>query len=473
MQRNRSANGGGVSVCLESLESRRLLAGHIDPVIEWDNVLIDTLRADTTRAGPGFSSRAGAIVHAAIFNAVNAIDGKYVSYHSSLTADHSTSADAAVAAAGWRTLSSLYPAQQADLDDALATTLARVKNGPKEDAGVALGIAAADEILALRANDHSEDIVPYTPGSDPGDWRPTEPGNLPALGPGWGLVTPFMMDNSSQFEPPPVPALTSDEYTTAYNEVKSLGEKDSTTRTADQTEIGIFWGYDRPGTGTPPALYNQIVQVIANQKHNTTVENARLFALANLAMADSGIAAWQCKYVENFWRPITGIREGNSDGNDDTAGDPTWEPLGAPGGANPNFTPPFPAYVSGHATFGAAVFEVLKDFYHTDHVKFTLHSDELPGVTRTFNSFSQAADENGRSRIYLGIHWQFDNTEGQALGRKVADFAFANALTRVHGPHGDNGHGGGGPPVNFVPVNDRGPGLSVITLVEKKPDDLI
>jgi len=281
------------------------------------------------------------------------------------------------------------------------------------------------------------------------------------------------MLDGAQFRPPPAPALTSAQYTAAFNEVKSLGAKNSTTRTADQTQIGIFWGYDRSGMGTPPALYNQLVQVIAKQKHNSTVENARLFALANVAMADAGVAAWDCKFIDNLWRPITAIQHADTDGNPDTTADPKWEPLGAPGGGVvPNFTPPFPAYVSGHATFGAAVCEVLKDFYHTDHVHFTLSSDELPGVTRHFDSFTQAAAENGESRIYLGIHWQFDNTVGQSVGRQVADFVFANTLTR---DHPGNGHHGNddvhAPPVSFVPVADHGP--SVITLVEKKTDDLL
>src|SRR5207244_2406446 len=137
--------------------------------------------------------------------------------------------------------------------------------------------------------------------------------------------------------------------TAAFNEVKALGEKTSPTRTADQTQIGIFWGYDRTGMGTPPALYNQLVQTIAKQKHNTTLENARLFALANVAMADAGIAAWDCKFVDNLWRPVTAIHAADSDGNPDTIADPTWEPLGAPGGAVvANFTPPFPADAAAH-----------------------------------------------------------------------------------------------------------------------------
>ena len=475
---HRACGGFPVLIELEALETRRLMSaaaaagaagGRPDPVLEWNNVLIAALRADQTHAGPGFSSRTGAIMHAAIFDAVNAIDGSYAPFLVDARASRSTPIDAAVAAAGWRTLCTLYPLQKSTFDTGLATTLARVPNGRREDAGVALGVSVADQILAARADDGSDAIVPYTPGTDPGDWQPTGPDFTDAWGPGWGAVTPFSMVSGAQFRPPPAPALTSAEYTAAFNEVKSLGAKNSTTRTAEQTQISIFWGYDRPGMGTPPTMYNQLVQTIARQQHNTTAQNARLFALANLAMADAGIAAWDCKYIDNLWRPVTAIRAADTDGNPDTVADPAWEPLGAPGGGIiPNFTPPFPAYVSGHATFGAAVCEVLKDFYHTDKIHFTLISDELPGVTRSFNSFTQAAAENGVSRIYLGIHWQFDNTEGQNLGRQIADFVFAHALTSQAAGHSDHVPG---PPVTFMPASLSG--VHVITLIDKPQDDLI
>jgi len=200
-------------------------------------------------------------------------------------------------------------------------------------------------------------------------------------------------------------------------------------RTADQTQAGMFWAYDRKGMGSPLMIYDEAVMTIAQLKHNTMRQNARLFALFGMAEADSGFTAWNAKYTYNFWRPITAIRNADQDGNPNTVADPNWVPLGAPGdGVVPDFTPPFPAYISGHSTFGAAAFETLKDFYGTDRVHFTLMSDELPGVLRSFNSFSQAAAENGMSRIYLGIHWSFDNLNGQATGRSVADYVFQHEL---------------------------------------------
>src|SRR4029079_1626098 len=232
---------------------------------------------------------------------------------------------------------------------------------------------------------------------------------------------------------PAPPALTSAQYAAAFNEVKSLGAKNSTTRTAEQTEIGVFWGYDRAGMGTPPALYCQATVVVCKLQHNDIVENARLFALTNAAMADAGFASWNAKFKYDLWRPVTAIRRADEDGNAATEQDATWEPLGAPGGGVvPNFPPPFPAYVSGHATCGAAAFKVLADFYGTDSMHFTLHSDELPAVQRSFDSFSQAAQENGRSRIYLGIHWNVDDIQGEAMGRKVADWTIGHALQPRH-----------------------------------------
>jgi len=249
---------------------------------------------------------------------------------------------------------------------------------------------------------------------------------------GAGDTEPFAVSSIDDFVPPPPPRLDSPEYAAAYDEVYDLGDKHSPFRTADQTEIGIFWAYDRPGLGTPVALYNQVLKSVAVTQDNSMSENARLFAAANAAMADAGIAAWACKYVDNFWRPVTGIHDGDLDGNPETLADPEWEPLGSPGEhEGESFTPPFPAYVSGHSTFGAALFRTLERFYGTDAVSFELTSDEIPGAVRRYTSFSQAATENGDSRIYLGVHWRFDDTFGQRAGRDVADAVFDAYFTPV------------------------------------------
>lgn len=425
---------------LETLEHRVLFTA--DMVLQWNETAVDVLRADQTLPGPGWSSRALAITSLAIFDSVNSVDGSFDPYRVRLSnyTRNNTSIDAAVASAAHRVLTKLYPAQKTMLDTELTASLAQVPNGPKENRGVQLGRQVADVLLRSRAHDGSSNTVQYTPNPAPGHWQPDplNPGQT-AWGPAWGDVKPFALRRGSQFRAPAPPALDSATYAAALNEVKELGSKTSTTRTTDQTEIGIFWGYDRSGMGTPPSLYCQAVAVVAQQRNNTLVQNARLFALVNMAQADAGIAAWDSKYEYDLWRPIEGIRRANEDGNPLTEADPTWEPLGAPGNATiPNFTPPFPAYVSGHATFGAATFKVLANFYRTDNVTFTLSSDELPGVTRSYTSLSQASAENARSRIYLGIHWNYDDSFGQAMGRKVANWTTSHELT----PRG--GYGGSG-----------------------------
>ena len=216
-----------------------------------------------------------------------------------------------------------------------------------------------------------------------------------------------------------------------------------TKRTQDQTEIGLFWAYDGTNQiGVPPRLYNQIARTIAIQKKNTELENARMFALINAAMADAGILCWGTKYHFNLWRPVLGIRRAGEDGNDLTNADTRWMPLGAPNsnGGGMNFTPGFPAYSSGHSTFGAALFRTLQHFYGRDDVPFTFVSDELNGVTtdehghvrpyapRSFTHLSEAAIENARSRIYLGIHWQFDADEGLRSGAAVGDHVYQTIL---------------------------------------------
>jgi hypothetical protein len=449
---------------VESLEERCLLSS--DVVLAWNAMALDALKNDSylganqKQAGPDRSSRALAIVQAAVFDAVNSIDRSYDPYLIEINAPANASITAAAAQAAHDTLAALFPDYKPTLDVRLAADLASVKSARSREEGALVGHIVAESILAVRSHDGADVPMTYTLRNQPGDWQPDplHPDQMP-LGPEWGNVTPFALKSADQFPISAPPALTSQEYADAFNEVKSLGGDGvttPTTRTAEQTQIATFWGYDGSiGLSTPPRLYNQIAETLASQEHNTVVDNARFFALIDLAMADAGIACWNDKYAFNFWRPVTAIRAGDTDGNSATVADPTWTPLGAPAdnGSGTNFTPPFPAYPSGHATFGGALFQMMANYFGRDTISFTIGSDEFNGttrdqngnvrpvVTRSFTSFSQAAEENGQSRIYLGIHWRFDKVQGIALGENIADYVFANYLR----PRCTQDHHGFGP----------------------------
>lgn len=455
-------------------------------LVRWNNIAIDASGLDHTpvpdgdprifgeQLGPGRSAKAMAIVHIAMFDAINAIEGGFRSFTGIPRVQDDTSVDSAIAQSAHDTLIAVFPSQTAAFDEELAEDLSNIPSSQAKTRGIALGHQAAAAILAMRSNDgsaHAEPVLVQNGGdwvtsNLPGRWR-QDPISLIrlALGGHWSEVDPFVLQSASQFRTPAPPSLTSQAYTTAFREVKRLGGDGIVTpteRTADQTHIGIFWAYDgTPSLCAPPRLYNQIALTVADVKNtNKVLDLARLLALVNASMADAGIAAWESKYHYDFWRPVGGIREadpgtgplGQGDGNPNTLGDVTFSPLGAPASNlnGPNFTPPFPAYPSGHATFGGALFETLRNFYKTDHIRFTFVSDEFNGVTvgndgqvrpflpRTFKRLSEAEEENGQSRIYLGIHWSFDKTEGIAQGRKVADYVFENAFRRVD--HNDKEH---------------------------------
>ncbi|HEY7213280.1 MAG TPA: vanadium-dependent haloperoxidase [Thermoanaerobaculia bacterium] len=394
-----------------------------DVVLDWNGVLLNAIRTDKTP--PPKASRAMAIVNVSMFDAVNGILGGFTPYHVTASSPAGASPEAAAAAAAHKALVALFPAQQATFDAALATSLAAVPDGSAKTNGIAWGESVASQILALRANDHAADVFPYHSAVGAFWWIPTTPAFAPALLPNWPTVTPWSMSSGSQFRQPAPPFPSSDEYLTAYREVKRLGRVDSADRTADQTQIALFWA-DGAGTATPPGHWLVIAQGISQQEHFSLPQNARLFALLGITVADAAIVSWDNKYAYNNWRPVTGIQGANLDGNPRTRSDRTWLPLIA--------TPPFPSYTSGHSTFSGSSSKILELFFGSDGFSFSTTSDGLPGVTRSFTSFSQAAEEAGQSRIYGGIHWQFDNQAGLASGRSLAEHVFFNFLTPVAAP---------------------------------------
>jgi uncharacterized repeat protein (TIGR01451 family) len=438
-----------------------------DPVLHWNAIAIQANADDHTgtfgtddQGGPGASSRALAIVQAAVYDAVNSIERTHQPYiaYVPVQQNERVSMDTAVAAAAYKTLIALFPKQKSVFDVSYQAHLSRIPESAEKAAGIRIGEAAAQQILNARQNDGSVNNYVHTAVEFPGKHRP-DPMNPEQnfLGAKWGEVKPFVINSGTQFRAPAPPAMWTKEYADAFNEVKIYGGDGITTqtlRTQDQTEIGLFWAYDgAKKIGTPPRFFNQITRVIAQKKGNTVAQNARLFALINIAQADAGIAAWESKYYHDVWRPIVGIREADEgtgpmklgDNNPLTQGDPNWTPLGAPMSnmTMNNFTPPFPAYTSGHATFGAAVFETIERFYGTSDISFTITSDELNGVTtdnkgvvrplapRSFRNLDQAKKENADSRVYLGVHWRFDQDAGTVMGDSIANYIFDNALKPV------------------------------------------
>jgi hypothetical protein len=388
-----------------------------DVVLDWNATLLNAVYEDKT--APPLASRNMAMVQAAVFDTVNSFNNTYKNYHFVGSAPVNASIEAAAASAAYRVLVNLYPKQKTFLDNALTASLAEIPDGTVEDTGVAFGQTVADDILTLRNNDGSANTVIYTPGINHGEWQPTPPAFNPALLPQWGEITPFALTSGSQFRPDGPPALDSAVYTTDFNQVKELGSLNSTTRTAEQTEIAKFWA-DGTGTFTPPGHWNQIAQNVAVQKGNSLLDNARLFALLDISLADAGIAAWEAKYNYNFWRPITAIQQAETDGNASTIADASWQPLLT--------TPAFPEYVSGHSTFSGAAETILTSLLG-DNVGFSVNSLGLPGVERQFTSFTAAAEEAGMSRIYGGIHFNSANVDGLATGRNIGNYVLQNLLT--------------------------------------------
>jgi PAP2 superfamily len=393
------------------------------PVLDWNNVLLSIVNTAGAQPPNIQPTRNFAILHAAIYDAVDAIDRTHEPYLIDIRAPRDASETAAADAAAHTALVGLYPAQQSTLDSDYAAELSQVPTGPAKDKGVRLGEQVANELLAIRANDGSTLPAPlFVAGSNPGDYRSTPPNFPTPVFTTWGEVRPFVLERGDQFRPAPPPPLTSDAYAAAINEVESLGSATSTTRTPEQTEIGKFWN--------PPIqnFWNRIAQTVALARHSDLPTTARLFAALNLSFADSAIAFYDAKYTYRLWRPVTAIRLADTDGNPNTVADPNWLPLSGTTAADPS-------YPGAHSTISAAGADVLGSFYGNDNA-FSVTSPALPGVTRSFRSFSAAEEEAGLSRIFSGQHTRLDHIAGLALGHDVAGFVLHHALLPAHDSSG-------------------------------------
>ncbi|MCU1317613.1 MAG: hypothetical protein JWN63_2935 [Candidatus Acidoferrum typicum] len=407
-----------------------------DDVTDWNQHM---LRAGTVGGTtPLVMSRVAAIVQASVFDAVNGIDRKYAPVHVPPAGPAGASRRAAAVEAAYMALVALYPAQKSTFDARLAVSLTAIASDPHEtSAGIASGIAwgqtAAKGILDWRATDgFTPAPPPFLGGTTVGEWRPTPPGFLPGAGPQFAYMTPWVISAPSQFRPDGPPDLTSARYAADFNETKTMGSISSTIRSADQTIYAWFWA-----ASTATYIWNHVADSLIErgdpneeddsgrwgEHRDSLLENARILALLDLAMADAAIACWEAKYHYLFWRPITAIPLADTDGNPATLADPSWMPLFA--------TPAHPEYPSGHSTVSGAAAAVLASFFGENR-HFTTDNDLLIGVTRSFSSFSQSLDEVKNARIFAGIHFRSACDDGQATGSQVATWVLDHALLRVH-----------------------------------------
>jgi hypothetical protein len=393
-----------------------------DPVLEWINIMNDTVLAGGTP--PFFTSRIAAMVSVSVFDAVNGIDPRFHPLHVSPNAPDNASQRAAAIQAAYVILADAYPAQSAALTaqlNASLGTLALTENAKSIAAGVAWGQTVADAIWAWRLTDGNAPPPPPFEGilgivgtpAAVGYWRPTPPLNAPGAGTQLATMTPWVLVRASQFRLPPPYALDSALYAADLNETKTMGAISGSPRTADQSELALFWQSNTPLT------WDRVAAQISAERGLSFHENARLFALLNVTMADAVIACWDSKYRYSFWRPLTAIREGLTPAD----ADPTWEPwldFFKPG------TPAFPEYPSAHASISGSAAFILASIFG-DNTSFTVTSESRPG-TRSFSSFSSAVSEIADARVFGGIHFRTSCDLGNTLGRNVANFVAMHAM---------------------------------------------
>jgi membrane-associated phospholipid phosphatase len=393
-----------------------------DEVTDWNQILTSALTATATN--PQNSGRIAAITQAAVFDAVNGIDRRYAPYFVTDAGPRKASRRAAAVQAAYVVLKKLLPTQEPGLTRQRDASIATIESEEPVESGIAWGEFVATELLEERSTDGFS-----PPGGTPdngslevGKWRPEVAGN-PAITPWLAVLKPFVMTSPDQFRPGGPPALDSAAYASDFAEVKTLGRATGSSRTADQTVIAFFW------TDNTISHWNRIAVTLALERHNRLSENARLFALLNLSMADAGIAVWDAKFVFRFWRPFSAIPLADDDGNPATVADPGWKTLVS--------TPNHQEYPSGHGGLSGAAALVLGRLFG-DKTTFTHRTDTAPFAPRTHRGFSAAADEANNSRIYGGIHFRSAVRAGRLIGDNVGRLAMETLMLPLHGDHGDD-----------------------------------
>ncbi|HEX5222165.1 MAG TPA: vanadium-dependent haloperoxidase [Verrucomicrobiae bacterium] len=386
-----------------------------DEVTDWNAIMQTTVAAGNANV----QARSGAIVQLAVFEAVNSIVGDYEPYLEIITTPAGASPNAAAIAAAYTALAALYPASNAVLSASQTVSLAQLPDGPDKDAGIEVGQAAALAMLALRLNDGAAGAqgVPYTPGTNPGDWQPAPPTFTVASQPGWGLVMPFGLDSGSQFRLPPPPPIDSGRYALDYNEIKLVGNINAgpDIRPQDRTDVARFFS-----VSSPVQAWNQAARQVSAAQGKTLSENARIFALVAMAICDASIATYETKYFYNTWRPTMAIRGGDLDGNHKTEPDAGWFPLIT--------TPAFPSYPSAHATLSAAARTVLERVFGKHNLAITLTSPRAPGIVLNYTQWKQICNDIDDARIYGGIHFRFEQEAGGHQGQDVGHYILDNHL---------------------------------------------
>jgi hypothetical protein len=374
-------------------------------IAQWNQVAVTTLLGDTTKAQPGNIFLMG-IVHAAVYDAVVGIEGRYEPYRYRARAPRGASSPAAAAAAAHKILVTYAPYATATLDAALAASLAQVPDGDGKTRGVDYGNRVADNLIALRANDgRNNPAVQFTQTPAPGVWRPTPPALAPMTDPWLAFVTPLLVRSATQFGPTaPPPALTSAQYTRDYNEVKALGSKTSTQRTPEQTATAMFY------SGSLLVQWNATLRDQAAVRHLDIADAARMFAAIDMSQADIYLTVWRAKYVYGYWRPITAINLGDTDGNPDTVADPAWEAVIA--------TPAYPEYTSGYNALTGTVTGGLEKLFGKKDLNLTLISSAVPDV-RHYDSGAAVRDDVVNARIWLGIHFRTADEQSRDMALRL------------------------------------------------------